>query len=108
MLADAAPASGLSTVTIISGALLALAAIVLARRRAAKEALASTTALGARSSDLTLAGWTALNTALQEKIRRLQGVQERMQARIDALETEIEQLRKLATSLKPDPGAPGA
>lgn len=111
MLADAAPASGgVATVTLITGILLALAAIissltpiVLARRRTRKEAIAAAARAAASSSDLTLAGWTALNAALQQEITRLQGVTERMQARIDLLEGEIATLQKLATGLNRDP-----
>lgn len=102
-LAGAAASGGPDTVTLITGILLALAAIVssltpivLARRRARKEALAASAASAVNSSDLTLAGWTALNTALQQEIGRLQGVQERQQQRIDQLEAEIATLTKLA------------
>jgi hypothetical protein len=109
-LADAAPAAGgTDTVTLVTGALLALAAIVssltpllLARRRTRKEALAAAAAGAATSSDLTLAGWTQLNAALQQEIGRLQGVTERMQARIDLLEAEIGTLQKLALDLQKD------
>lgn len=110
-LAGAAPAAGgTDTVTLVTGALLALAAIVssltpllLARRRTRKEALAAAAAGAVSSSDLTLAGWTALNAALQQEIGRLQGVTERMQARIDLLEGEIAVLQKLAAPLRDDP-----
>jgi len=114
VLAGAAPAgSSPDTVTIITGAVLALAAIVssltplaLARRRAQKEALAAVTASAVNSSDLTLAGWVALNGALQEEIRRLQGVTERMQKRIDQQENEITVLQHEITALrKLTPGA---
>jgi hypothetical protein len=101
------------TVTLVTGSLLALAAvvssltpIVLARRKGRKDALAAATATAANNGDLTLAGWTALNAALQQEIQRLQGVTERMQARIDLLEGEIAELQRLAVSLqKPGPGA---
>jgi peptidoglycan hydrolase CwlO-like protein len=99
------PASGtggIGTAEVITGAVLALAAIisaltpvVLARRRAAKEAVTDAAKLAARSGDLTLASWQTLNGALQEEIRRLQAVTEKMQARIDQLETEIDQLRHI-------------
>jgi hypothetical protein len=113
VLADAAPASGgVTTVTLITGILLAVAAIVssltpivLARRKSRKEALAEAARAATTSSDLTLAGWTQLNAALQQEITRLQGVTERMQARIDLLEGEIGTLQKLALELqkgKPD------
>lgn len=109
----AASASGPDTVTLITGGLLALAAvvssltpIVLARRKARKDALAAATATAVNSSDLTLAGWTALNAALQQEIQRLQGVTERMQARIDQLEAEITELQRLALALRK--GTPGA
>ena len=102
-LAAAAASSSPDTVTLVTGILLALAAIVssltpivLARRRARKDALAASAASAANSGDLTLAGWTALNTALQQEINRLQGVQERQQQRIDQLEAEIATLTKLA------------
>lgn len=98
-----AAAAGGDAVTLVTGILLALAAIissltpiVLARRRTRREALASAAASAASSSDLTLAGWTALNSALQQEINRLQGVTERMQARIDLLEREITELQQLA------------
>ena len=112
-LADAVPAAGgTDAVTLVTGILLALAAIissltpiVLARRRARRDALASAAASAASSSDLTLAGWTALNAALQQEINRLQGVTERMQARIDLLEGEIATLQKLALELQK--AAPG-
>lgn len=114
MLAAPAPAgAGVATVTLITGALLALAAIissltpiVLARRRSRKEALASVAASAVSGSDLTLQAWTALNSALQQEINRLQGVTERMQARIDLLEGEIATLQKLALDLQK--GATGA
>jgi hypothetical protein len=106
MLAGAAASSSPDTVTLITGSLLAFAAIVssltpivLARRRARKDALAAVAASAVSSSDLTLAGWTALNAALQQEINRLQGVTERMQARIDLLENEIAQLQKLARGI---------
>jgi hypothetical protein len=110
-LADAAPASGgIATVTLITGILLALAAIIssltpifLARRRTRKEALAAAAASAVTSSDLTLAGWTQLNAALQQEIGRLQGVTERMQGRIDLLEAEIATLQKLAAGFRADP-----
>jgi hypothetical protein len=102
-LAEAAASSSPDTVTLITGILLALAAIVssltpivLARRRARKDAIAAASSTAANSSELTLAGWTALNTALQQEINRLQGVQERQQQRIDQLEAEIAALTKLA------------
>jgi peptidoglycan hydrolase CwlO-like protein len=103
-LAEATPASsgGIGTAEVITGAVLALAAIIsaltpvfLARRRAAKEAVTDAAKLAARSGDLTLAGWQALNGALQEEIKRLQGVTEKMQSRIDQLEHEIDQLRQI-------------
>jgi hypothetical protein len=112
-LADAAASGGPDTVTLITGSLLALAAIVssltpivLARRRARKEALAAASATAVNSSDLTLAGWTALNAALQQEIARLQKVTERMQERIDQLEAEIVELQRLALALQK--GAGGA
>ena len=102
-LAGAAASGGPDTVTLITESLLALAAIgsmltpiVLARRRARKDALAASAAAAVSSSDLTLSGWTTLNAALQQEITRLQGVQERMQARIDLLEAEMATLTKLA------------
>lgn len=111
---DTVISSSPDTVTLITGALLALAAIisaltpiVLARRRSRKAAAAAATAAAVTSSDLTLAGWTALNTALQQEISRLQGVQARMQDRIDLLETEIAGLQKLAFALQKGE-APGA
>jgi hypothetical protein len=82
----------------------ALTPIVLARRKARREALKAAQASAVNSSDLTLAGWTALNAALQQEITRLQGVQERMQARIDLLESEIAALQKLVIEKRP-PGA---
>jgi peptidoglycan hydrolase CwlO-like protein len=107
VLAAAVPASGggIGAAEAITGAVLALAAIIsaltpviMARRRAAKEAVTDAAKLAARSGDLTLAGWQALNGALQEEIKRLQGVTEKMQARIDTLETEIDQLRQAMRS----------
>ena len=104
----AAASSSPDTVTLITGILLALAAIVssltpivLARRRARKDALAAASSTAVNSSELTLAGWTALNTALQQEINRLQGVQERQQQRIDQLEAEIATLTKLALQKGP-------
>jgi hypothetical protein len=82
----------------------ALTPIILARRRARKEALKAAQASAVNSSELTLAGWTALNAALQQEITRLQSVQERMQQRIDLLEAEIAALQKLAIE-KTAPGA---
>lgn len=113
VLAGAAASSSPDTVTLITGSFLAFAAIVsslfpivAARRRARKDALAAAGASAVNSSDLTLAGWTALNAALQQEINRLQGVTERMQARIDLLENEIAQLQKLALGIQRDhPGA---
>jgi hypothetical protein len=106
-LAEAASSGGSGTVTLITGSLLAFAAVVssltpifLARRRSRKEADAKAAAAAVNSSDLTLAGWTALNAALQQEISRLQGVTERMQARIDLLESELETVRKLALTLR--------
>lgn len=110
MITLAAQSSGPDTITLLTGGLLALAAvvssltpIVLARRRARKDALAAATASAANSSDLTLAGWTALNAALQQEISRLQAVTERMQTRIDLLEAEIEKVQKLARSVGKEP-----
>lgn len=111
-LAAATASGGRDTVTLITEILLALAAVVssmtgvvLARRRSRKEAAAATAAAAAAGSDLTLAGWTTLNAALQQEIGRLQGVTERMQTRIDLLEGEIADLQKLALSLQRPPGA---
>ena len=108
-----AAASGSDPVTLVTGILLAIAAIVssltpivLARRRARKDTLAKATAAAVSGSDLTLQSWTALNAALQQEIGRLQGVTERMQARIDLLEGEIGTLQKLALDLQK--GTPGA
>lgn len=91
---------GIGTAEVVTGAVLAIAAIVsaltpvvLARRKSAKDAIADAAKLADKSGELTLAGWQALNGALQEEIRRLQGVTEKMQARIDHLETEVDQLR---------------
>jgi hypothetical protein len=113
VLAADAATGGLSNVTLVTGILLALAAvvssltpIVLARRKTRKEAAAATAAAAVNSSDLTLAGWTSLNAALQQEIGRLQGVTERMQKRIDLLEDEIAELQKLALALQK--AAPGA
>jgi peptidoglycan hydrolase CwlO-like protein len=99
--AGATAGGGIGTAEVITGAALALAAIVsaltpivMARRKAAKDAMTDAAKLAARSGDLTLAGWQALNGALQEEIKRLQGVTEKMQARIDVLEAEIDQLRQ--------------
>lgn len=102
---DAAAAAGASpdTITLITGSLLAFAAIVsaltpifLARRRARKEAAAASAVSAVNNTDLALSGWTTLNAALQQEINRLQGVVDRMQVRIDLLSTELESLRKLA------------
>lgn len=99
----AAAGGGPDTVTLITESVLALAAIgsmltpiVLRLRKSHKDALAAAGASAVNSSDLTLAGWTALNTALQQEIGRLQGVQERQQQRIDQLEAELAALTKLA------------
>lgn len=110
--AAASGSSGADTVTLVTGVLVALAAVVssivtpvlLGRRRKRKEELDKATAAALNNSDLTLAGWTALNAALQHEISRLQGVTERMQARIDLLEGEIAQLQKLALGIV-KPGA---
>lgn len=111
--AAAAAAGGADTVTLITGVLLCAAAvisaltpIVLARRKNRKEALAAAAAGAVSATDLTLSGWTALNAALQAEIGRLQGVQERLQARCDLLEGEVETLRKLALEIQK--GTPGA
>lgn len=103
----AAAASSPDTVTLITGVLLVVAAIVssltpivLARRRSRKDALTAAGTAAVTSSDLTLAGWTALNAALQQEILRLQSVQERMQDRIDLLESEIASLQTLAITLQ--------
>jgi hypothetical protein len=100
----------MSAVTLITGIVLALAAIVssttpiaLARMRRRREALAASVASAVSSSDLTLAGWSTLNAALQQEISRLQGVTERMQSRIDLLEGEIGKLQKLALGLQQGP-----
>ena len=106
--AAAAPgAGGLDATTLATGIVLALAAVVsaltpifLARRKARRQAIVDAAAGAVNSSDLTLAGWTALNAALQQEITRLQGVTERMQARIDLLESEIIGLQKLALGLQ--------
>lgn len=101
---------GVGPAEVVTGAALALAAIVsaltpivMARRRAVKEAVSDAAKLAARSGDLTLAGWQALNGALQEEIKRLQGTTEKMQARIDLLEAEVDQLR-LAMRQRQDSG----
>ncbi len=97
--ADGATSGGSGTVTLVTGGLLALAAVVssltpvfLARRKARKNALAEAADTAVSSAGTTLAGWTALNTALQQEITRLQVVVERMQARIDTLEREMREL----------------
>jgi hypothetical protein len=106
LLAAAATSSG-PDATLITGVVLAVAAvvsaltpIVLARRRKKEDARAALSAAVVTSSDLTLAGWTTLNAALQREISRLQGVTEKMQARIDLLESEIAGLQKLALALR--------
>jgi uncharacterized small protein (DUF1192 family) len=110
-IAGASGSSGADAVTLITGVLVALAAVasgivtplVMGRRRKRKEELDKATAAALNNSDLTLAGWTALNAALQHEISRLQGVTERMQQRIDLLESEIAKLQQLALGLgKPD------
>ena len=100
--AAASSGSDVSPVILATEVALALAAIVsaatpvvLARRKARKKEITDAAALASKSGDLTLAGWTALNAALQDEIRRLQGVTEKMQARIDVLEAEIDQLRQV-------------
>lgn len=107
VLANAAVSDGLGPVTVVTGIVLAVAAvvssltpIVIARRRARKEALTAATASAVNSTDLTLAGWTSLNAALQKEIERLQGRTEQMQNRIDQLEGEIADLQKLALRLQ--------
>lgn len=110
----AAASAGPGAATIITGIVLAVAAItssvtpiILARRRSAKEAQAEAKAKldSVRSesdhrADLTLASWTALNGALQQEIIRLQGVTDRQQqiidrcqARVEVLETEQDTLQ---------------
>jgi peptidoglycan hydrolase CwlO-like protein len=86
--------------TVITGGLLAVAAIVssatpivLARRRASKDALAAARTDAVEKSDLTLTAWTELNRALQQEIARLQAVVDRCQARVEALEAEIYTIR---------------
>jgi hypothetical protein len=108
--AVAAASSGPGAVTLVTGILLALAAIIssltpviLNRRQRRKDALTAAAASTADSGSLTLAGWTALNAALQQEITRLQGVVERMQARADLLEAEITELRTLAVALRKAP-----
>lgn len=103
----AAGGGGPDTVTLVTGILLALAAIissltpiVLSRRRARKDAAAAAAASAVDSGSLTLAGWTALNNALQQEITRLQGVHQRMQARIDLLEGEVTKLQEMAIALR--------
>jgi uncharacterized small protein (DUF1192 family) len=111
VITDASGSSSADTITLVTGVLVALAAVVssivtpvvLGRRRKRKEELDKATAAALNNSDLTLAGWTALNAALQHEIARLQGVTERMQQRIDLLESELGQLQKLALRItKPD------
>lgn len=104
--------AGPDPVTLITGVLLALAAIIssltpvlLNRRQRRKEAAAATAAATVTSGDLTLAGWTALNAALQQEIGRLQGVTGRMQARIDLLEGEVADLQRVAIGLRRDGSA---
>jgi hypothetical protein len=79
----------------------------MARRKARREAIREAAARADRSGELTLAGWTELNKALQQEIARLQGVAERLQARIDLLEAEVGSLRQMALDLKRG-AAPGA
>lgn len=111
LIAAAGASGGADTVTLVTGVVLAVATIVsamtpifLARRRARRESLARAAESAVVSSDLTLAGWTSLNAALQKEITRLQAVTERMQARIDLLESEITTLQKLALGIRKDPG----
>jgi peptidoglycan hydrolase CwlO-like protein len=106
----AAASGGTDSVTLITGVVLAIATvvsaltpIVLARRRARKQAIDEAVADAMHSSDLTLASWTALNAALQAEVTRLQGVIERMQSRIDMLEAEISTLQKIALGLQKRP-----
>lgn len=94
-------------VTLVTGVVLAVAAIissltpiVLARRKKKEEGSAAAKVAALTSSDLTLAGWTTLNAALQKEISRLQSITEKMQARIDLLESEINGLQKLALALQ--------
>lgn len=108
----AAAAPGPATVTLVTGILLAVAAIVssltpiiLARRRSRKEAATAAAAAAVDSGSLTLAGWSALNHALQQEIGRLQGVVERMQARTDLLEGEVAELQKVALGLRRKDGS---
>ena len=110
MSALAAAGSGADSVTLITGAALALAAVVssltpifLARRKQRKKQEMAAATAAVTSSELTLAGWTALNAALQQEITRLQGVTERMQSRIDLLESEISTLQQLAIGLRHPP-----
>lgn len=102
-LADASH-SGTDAVTLITAVMLGVSAvasgiitpIILGRRKARKEALTTAASLGDKAGELTLAGWTTLNAALQDEIRRLQGVQARQQERIDALEAEVAVLQRAA------------
>jgi hypothetical protein len=91
-------------VALLTGVVLAVSALAssiiipawTARRRNQRESLTTAASLGDKAGELTLAGWTTLNAALQDEIRRLQGVQARQQARIDALEAEVAALQRAA------------
>lgn len=101
---EASPVTLVTEIVLAAAAIAsALTPILLARRKARKEALDKAAASAVSGSDLTLAGWTALNAALQQEISRLQGVTERMQARIDLLEGEIAKLTKLALGFQKEP-----
>jgi peptidoglycan hydrolase CwlO-like protein len=87
-------------VTIVTGGVVALSAaasaltpIVMARRRARQDAIKAVKSSAVERADLTLASWTALNSALQTEITRLQRVVDKLQGRVDAAETEIDSLR---------------
>lgn len=107
MITAIAAGSQVSPATVITGVVLALAAIisavtpfVLARRRARRDAMTALTADAENKGALTVASWTALNDALQREINRLQGIVDRQQARMDSFETEIEEQRVQILALK--------
>ena len=92
-------AGGVDPATIVTGGVLAFAAVtsavtpvVLARRRATQDALKAAQADSGQRGDLTLASWTALNDALQREITRLTGVGDRQQGVIDGLQARIGKL----------------
>lgn len=103
---------GTDAATLATAVAVAVAAIIssltpiaLARRRSRQDALRTARSDAGEASALTLASWTALNGALQTEIKRLQGVVDRCQARVDVLEAEIAALKSAARRAQRGPRA---